>query len=128
DFASLVGVSKHTLYLWKKRFDDLGPAGLLNRQKRGPRGSSLPELTGRTILMLKESNPEWGYQRISDMLLRGPALPASPGAVSRVRHEPGDRLEEPPTTPHPDKVRSFERAKPNQLWQTDLFTFILKRQ
>ena len=28
----------------------------------------------------------------------------------------------------PDKVRFFERAKPNQLWQTDLFTFVLKRQ
>jgi hypothetical protein len=25
-------------------------------------------------------------------------------------------------------VRSFERAAPNQLWQTDLFTFVLKRQ
>ena len=29
---------------------------------------------------------------------------------------------------HPDKIRFFERAKPNQLWQTDLFTFMLKRQ
>ena len=29
---------------------------------------------------------------------------------------------------HPDHVRSFERARPNQLWQTDLFTFLLKRQ
>src|SRR5208283_2016049 len=28
----------------------------------------------------------------------------------------------------PDKVRRFERARANQLWQTDLFTFILKRQ
>jgi hypothetical protein len=27
-----------------------------------------------------------------------------------------------------DHVRSFERAQPNQLWQTDLFTFCLKRQ
>jgi len=25
-------------------------------------------------------------------------------------------------------VRTFERATPNQLWQTDLFTFVLKRQ
>src|SRR5947199_350021 len=25
-------------------------------------------------------------------------------------------------------ARRFERARPNQLWQTDLFTFILKRQ
>jgi len=24
--------------------------------------------------------------------------------------------------------RSFERARPNQLWQTDLFTYVLKRQ
>jgi transposase InsO family protein len=37
-------------------------------------------------------------------------------------------MEEVPTRPHPDKVRSFERATPNQLWQTDLFTFMLKRQ
>ena len=33
-----------------------------------------------------------------------------------------------PTQPHPDQVRRFERATPNQLWQTDLFTFMLKRQ
>ena len=28
DFAPLVGLSKHTLYLWKKRFAEHGPAGL----------------------------------------------------------------------------------------------------
>ncbi len=28
----------------------------------------------------------------------------------------------------PDRVRSFERAFFNQLWQTDLFSFVLKRQ
>ena len=39
--------------------------------------------------MLKEANPEWGCQRISDMLLRGPALPASAAAVARVLHEAG---------------------------------------
>src|SRR4029077_896446 len=93
-----------------------------------PRGSRVHELTRRTILMLKEANPEWGCQRISDMLVRGPALPASPGAVARVLHEAGYELSEEPTEPHPDKVRHFERARPNQLWQTDLFTFILKRQ
>jgi transposase InsO family protein len=128
DFAPLVGVSKHTLYSWKKRFDAKGPAGLLDQPKGSPKGSQLSDLTQRTILMLKKANPDWGCQRISDMLLRGPALPASPGAVARVLHEAGYVTEEVPTHPHPDKVRSFERARPNQLWQTDLFTFVLKRQ
>jgi hypothetical protein len=48
--------------------------------------------------------------------------------VARVLHEAGYQMEERVTRPHPDKPRSFERAKPNQLWQTDLFTFVLKRQ
>jgi transposase InsO family protein len=128
DFAGIVGLSKHTLYIWKKRFDEEGPAGLLDRGQRGKKGSRLPEITKRTILMLKKANPTWGCQRISDMLVRGPALPASPEAVARVLHEDGYETVAEPTRPHPDKVRSFERAKPNQLWQTDLFTFTLKRQ
>jgi transposase InsO family protein len=128
DFAALVGLSKHTLYGWKKRFDAEGPAGLMDQPRGAPRGSRMPDLTKRSILMLKQANPDWGCQKISDMLLRGPALPASPSAVRQVLHEAGYQLEDVPTRPHPDKVRHFERAAPNQLWQTDLFTFILKRQ
>src|SRR5262245_55940693 len=128
DFAPLVGLSRHTLYAWKKRFTADGPAGLADKPKGAPAGSRLPEVTRRTILMLKEAHPDWGCQRISDMLLRGPALPASPTAVARVLHEEGYEGGETPTTPHEPKVNSFERAKPNQLWQSDLFTFILKRQ
>jgi transposase InsO family protein len=128
DFAPLVGLSKHTLYAWQKRFEAEGPAGLLDKPKGAPSGSRLPEPTRRAILMLKESHPEWGCQRISDLLVRGPALPASPSAVAKVLHEAGYASEEVPTRPHEPKVTSFERARPNQLWQTDLFTFILKRQ
>jgi len=128
DFATLVGVSKHTLYGWKKKFQEQGPAGLMDQPRGGPKGSRLPELTRRTILMLKQSHPDWGCQRISDMLVRGPALPASPAAVARALHEAGYQLEETLTRPHPDHPRHFERARPNQLWQTDLFTFMLKRQ
>src|SRR5206468_1446097 len=117
-----------TLYGWKKRFDTEGPAGLMDRPKGSPTGSRLNDLTRRTILMLKQTNPDWGCQRISDMLTRGPALPASASAVAQVLHDAGYQLEEVTTRPHPDKVRHFERAKPSQLWQTDLFTFVLKRQ
>jgi transposase len=128
DFGGLVGLTGHTLYDWRKRFKEQGPAGLMDQPRGGPRGSRLPELTRRTIVMLKEANPEWGCERIAAMLLRGPSLPASPGAVATVLKEAGYVTTEEPTRPHPDRVRSFERAQPNQLWQTDLFTFMLKRQ
>src|SRR5260370_6038378 len=128
DFASLVGMSKYTLYGWKKRFDADGPAALMDHPRGAPRGSRLPHLTQRSVLMLKQANPDWGCQKISDMLLRGPALPASASAVAKVWHEAGYALEEGPKRPHPQRETRFERAKPNQLWQTDLFTFMLKRQ
>ena len=41
DFASLVGVSKHTLYAWKKKFEELGPAGLMEQPRGGPKGSRM---------------------------------------------------------------------------------------
>jgi transposase len=84
DFAALVGISKHTLYAWKRKFETEGPAGLDDKPRGGPQGSRLPEVTRRAILMLKQDNPDWGCEKISAMLLRGPALPASPQAVARV--------------------------------------------
>jgi transposase InsO family protein len=128
DFSVLVGLSPHTLYTRRKKFEEFGPAGLMDRPRGGPTGSRLPEVTKRTILMLKKQHPQWGCQRISDSLHRGPALPASPSAVGRVLKEAGYEYQEVETRPHPDKKRRFERARPNQLWQTDLFTFVLKRQ
>jgi transposase InsO family protein len=128
DFAALVGISKFSLFAWKKKFDQEGPAGLMDKPKGTHAGSRLPELTKRTILMLKQANPDWGCQKISDMLLRGPALPASASAVAKVLHEAGYQMEESSSRPHPPRETRFERAKPNQLWQTDLFTFMLKRQ
>lgn len=128
EFAELVGVSKHTLYKWKKAFEAQGPAGLMDQPRGTKSGSKLPEVTKRSILMLKQAHPDWGCQRISDALLRGPALPASPGAVAKVLHEAGYEAQEQRVEPHAPPVRRFERATPNQLWQTDLFTFVLRRQ
>jgi transposase InsO family protein len=128
DFAPLVGVSRHTLYAWKQRFERLGSAAFLDQPHGAKKGSRLPEATRRAIVALKESQPDWGCERISNILLRSSALPASPSAVARVLREAGYELHESPTRPHPDHPRRFERARPNQLWQTDLFTFVLKRQ
>lgn len=128
DFAALVGVSVHSLYKWRQRFAEDGPAGLADRPKGRPRGSRLPDATRRAIVMLKQAHPEWGQDRIHAVLLRSEGFGASPGAIGRVLEEEGYVVEDTPTRPHPDRVRRFERARPNQLWQTDLFTFVLKRE
>ena len=100
DFAPLVGISKHTLYSWHRKFQKEGPAGLEDRPRGAPTGSRLPEVTRRAILMMKETNPDWGVEKISALLLRGPALPASPQAVARVLHEAGFETGSPPPTSH----------------------------
>jgi transposase InsO family protein len=128
DFGPLVGVAPQTLYIWRRAFEKEGPAGLVAKPRGAPSGSRLPEVTKRAILLMKQAHPEWGCQRISDMLMRGPALAACAASVANVLHDAGYELEEVPTKPHPPEVHRFERARPNQLWQTDLFTFILKRQ
>jgi transposase InsO family protein len=128
DFGALVGVARQTLYMWKRRFEESGPAGLEDHPRGGPSGSRMPEVTRRAILMLKQSHPEYGCERISDLLARGPALPASAGSVAKVLREAGYAAVESPTQRHPPKARRFERAAANSLWQTDLFTFVLKRQ
>jgi hypothetical protein len=48
--------------------------------------------------------------------------------VAKVLRDAGYELVEEATKPHEPKVNRFERAAVNELWQTDLFTFILKRQ
>ena len=79
DFAPLVGISKHTLYAWHRTFQEEGPAGLEDRPRGAPTGSRLPEVTRRAILMMKESHPDWGVEKISALLLHArPRPPRQP--------------------------------------------------
>jgi transposase InsO family protein len=125
--ADLVGLSPHTLYGWRKRFEHRGPAGLEDRQRGPKKGSRLPEPTQRAILLLKRQHPDWGSERIADVLARADGYAASPGAIVRLLKKEGYETVEVPTRPHPDKPRRFERARVNALWQSDLFSFTLKR-
>jgi len=130
DFAAMLGgiVEKHTLYGWKKRFLEEGPAGLVDKPRGGRPKTRMALATERAILMMKEAHPDWGSQRISDELVRGPGMSACPSSVLKVLHESGYESVDVPTKPHGEEPKRFERAAPNQLWQTDLFTFRLKRQ
>jgi transposase-like protein len=53
DFSTIVGISKHTLYNWKRRFEQEGPAGLMDRPRGGRTAS--PTTVAR---VLKETGYE----------------------------------------------------------------------
>jgi transposase InsO family protein len=129
DFAPLVGISLHTLRSWKARFAEFGPAGLDDKPMGRPTGSRLSEVTKRAILLMKQEHPDWGEDRIAAMLLRAQGFSASASAIGRFLDEAGfiDRAK-PVPPPHAQEPKRFERTRPNQLWQTDLFTFVLKRE
>ena len=128
DFAPLVGLSMHTLRAWKARFAEFGPAGLDDKPMGRPTGSRLTEATKRAILLLKEQHPDWGQDRIAAVLLRAQGFSASASAIGRALVEAGYVAPPEPQQPHGQEPKRFERARANQLWQTDLFTFVLKRE
>jgi transposase InsO family protein len=129
EFGELVGLTSTTLYQWRKRFLKDGPAGLMDRPRGIRKGTSkLPEATRRAIVLMKEQHPDWGCDRIHDMLMRCEGYGASPGAILGVLRAAGYETEEIETSPREEQVHRFERARPNQLWQSDLFTFVLKRE
>src|SRR5579885_3685808 len=120
-----LGVSKASLVLWLRAYRQDGQAGLQNPYA-GRRPARLPAPITDKIIELKEQNPAFGIKRISQMLRRCFFLPASPETVRQRLHEAGLMAEsQPPKRRNMVRPRFFERATPNQMWQTDIFTFRL---
>jgi transposase InsO family protein len=126
--TSEMGISNETLNQWTKRYQQYGEAGLQNRK----RGSKRPRLSGKIkdkIIALKRSNPGFGSRRISDMLKRLFLLPASTTTVhTTLSQEDLITKQQQKRKSNPGTPRFFERATPNQMWQSDICTFRLGGQ
>lgn len=122
--AQETGVSSAAIYKWTRRYRLWGEEGLKDRSPGGSR-PKLPEAVRSKILQLKREEPTRGIKRISQLLRRVFFLPASPKTVGKVLRQEG--LVQAPPKPRRNLVRPrfFERATPNQMWQTDIFTFRL---
>jgi transposase InsO family protein len=118
------GVSLTALSAWVKAYREHGEAGL-QRQTAPRPGRRLPGAITEKILELKRKHRWYGVKKIADALQRWFMLPASPETVRRKLHEAG--LMDRPVKPRRNltRPRFFERATPNQMWQSDLFTFRL---
>jgi len=120
-----LNVSKSSLGLWLQAYRLGGEAGL-QPGIPGPRKHRLPEPITEKIVEIKQQNPAFGIKRISQLLRRWFFLPASPETVRQRLHEAELMAEwSPPKRRNITRPRFFERATPNQMWQSDIFTFRL---
>lgn len=125
DVCGEMGMAVSCLHNWIRRYQACGEAGL-QKAEGGKRAAKLPAPITEKIVELKQQNPGFGIKRISQLLRRCFFLPASPETVRRHLHEaelmPPSK---PPKQRNITRPRFFERATPNQMWQTDIFTFRL---
>jgi len=120
------GASKDIIHRWTKAYQEQGEAGLRNGVPKARRQPKLPEPVREKIVEIKKQEPLFGIKRISHLLKRAFFLSASPETVRRTLGAES-LIDTSRKKPHRNitRPRSFERSTPNQLWQSDIFTFRL---
>jgi transposase InsO family protein len=121
-----VGASKDAIRRWVKAYQKRGEAGLRNGVVPARNRRKLPGPVRKKIVEIKKHEPLFGVKRISYLLKRAFFLSASPETVRRTLKE--ESLLVPSRKKHRRNItrpRFFERSTPNQLWQSDIFTFRL---
>ncbi len=109
-------VSRPTGYLWLRRYQAEGLAGIAERSRRPHRS---PGRTGgeweEQVVEVRQRYPDWGARKLQVVLgRRGVPLPAS--TIHRILLRRGLVREE---DRHRPAVQRFERGEPNQLWPMD---------
>lgn len=125
--AQQLGIAEKTLVEWVKRYREGGEEGLRpGYPYPGSGRAKVPPAVKHKITELKRKYPTFGVKRIAQVLRRVFFLPASRETVRRTLHQQGLILKEKRKARRsPPKPRFFERATPNQMWQSDIFTFRL---
>ena len=125
--ATECNIATSSVYRWVKLYEELGESGLYRSNRNLVSQKKIPQSVTEKIIETKKNNPEYGVKRISNFLKRVFFLPGSHETVRKTLHE--KKLMSPPTKKKRQKnitrPRFFERSTPNQLWQTDIFTFRL---
>ena len=124
------GVGHSSLTRWVSLYRKEGPNCFKEKRRvKKAENKTLQEAPAvrEKIIEIKEEYPVFGIQRISDLLKRVFFLKASPETVRKTLHQEEMMPEKPRKKPKkkPQKPRFFERSTPNQMWQTDIFSFRL---
>ena len=132
DVQKLYGVSPTRVYEWVRLYEEKGLAGLdLKVGGPGKRDiSSKIAAAEQAIAQATAENPTAGISKIQGEIYRKSFLDVARETVRKIMRRQG--VEPKPRNLRrrnkPPVVKTFERANPNDLWQTDIMTFMLKSQ
>ena len=120
------GASKDVIRRWANAYQERGEAGLRNGVVPAGSRRRLPRPVREKIVEIKKREPLFGVKRISHLLKRAFFLSASPETVRRTLGAES-LIVSSMKKHHPNitRPRFFERSTPNQMWQSDIFTFRL---
>jgi transposase len=129
--AEELKVSHDSVRDWVRRYRKSGEAGLEPRPRGGAaRKARLSPAVHAAIVKIKTEHPGFGVRRIAQWLHRRLFLPGSPETVRQTLQAhalPPAKGKLKPQRNKP-KPRFFERSTPNQMWQSDIFTFQLSNR
>jgi transposase InsO family protein len=121
-----VGASQDVIRRWTRAYQERGEAGLRNRIVSAGSRRKLPGPVREKIVEIKKREPLFGVKRISHLLKRAFFLSASPETVRRTLQAESLIVPSKKKLKHNiTRPRFFERSTPNQMWQSDIFTFRL---
>ena len=125
--AQQLDLDRKTIHAWVKRYRAEGDQGLCdNPTGPKPGRQQLPAVVQQKIVELKQQHLSFGVRKIAQWLRRVLCLPVSAETVRQMLHRE-QLMETKRRKPrrNPPKPRFFERATPNQMWQSDIFTWRL---
>jgi transposase InsO family protein len=124
-FSKTWGIGPGTLQIWLERYEKDGAEGLMHKvRKPGDRrvGSKLPVGVRSEIVQIKRREPTYGLKKIKHWMYRFRGVKVSTGSVRKTVLAEGLPLVKvkKKRRKSSDRVRRFERARPMQLWQSDI--------
>lgn len=132
ELRSMYGVCADTLYKWREGYERNGISGLEQSSGRYYSGMSSAKVEAAEQLLeeVTQKEPEAGIGKVQGALYRHGFLSLARETVRKLlrRKGKGPLLGKRRRRNKPPKVKSFERATPNDLWQTDIMSFMLKGQ
>jgi transposase InsO family protein len=122
-----LGISRQTLYKYKRRWQAEGPAGLVERSRRPRRSPGMisAELEDEIVRLRKELPLDNGAQTIAYHLARGGWQTPSVATIHRALTRRGLVEAQPHKRPRSSWQR-FEWPQPNDAWQIDATRWVLR--